>query len=94
MSEENVELSRRVFETLNRGDIDAAIENFEPDVEWVPPASMPERRTHHGREEARKHLMELLDPWDDFRFELEDVIDAGDRIGRGSHLRPREGKRL
>jgi ketosteroid isomerase-like protein len=48
MSEENVELARRVLQALNRRDIDAAIENFDPDLEWVPPASMPERRTYHS----------------------------------------------
>jgi ketosteroid isomerase-like protein len=90
MSEENVELARRIFEALNRNDIDAAIEKLDPEVEWVPPASLPERRTFRGRDWAGMHLIELLEPFDDSRFELEDVIDAGDRtlvavhvVGRG-----------
>ena len=36
MSQENVEIVRRVFDAFNRRDIPAFLELLDPDVEWVP----------------------------------------------------------
>jgi SnoaL-like domain len=37
MSEENVDKTRDFIEAYNRRDFDAAIENFDPKVDWVLP---------------------------------------------------------
>jgi ketosteroid isomerase-like protein len=81
MSVENVDLARQVCEAINRGDLDAASQYFDPEVEWTSPGPMPERRRHraHGPEQVRKRLMEQLDPWDDYSLEPEELIDGGDR---------------
>jgi ketosteroid isomerase-like protein len=54
MSEENVEIVRRVFEALNRGDLDALVEAYDPEVEIVTLML----GTYHGPEGARQAIEE------------------------------------
>ena len=54
MSEENVEIVRRVFEAGNRGDLDALAEAYDPEVEIVTLMS----GTYHGPEGARQAVEE------------------------------------
>ena len=37
MSQENVEKARQSMDAYNRRDFDAAVEHFDPDIDWVFP---------------------------------------------------------
>ena len=75
MSESNVELARRGFEALSRGDVDAVGELLDPDVKWHggDPAVGCQNRTQAlvFMRQARARQP---------RAEMVDVIDAGDKV--------------
>ena len=38
MSQENVDKTRHFIDAYNRRDFDAAVEDFDPEIDWVLPA--------------------------------------------------------
>ena len=92
----------RVYDAWNRGDIDAAVESLDPEIECVLPETGMNTGTYRGREEVREFLASYLEVFEFFRFEAEQMDEDGDRVavqmrvrarGRGSgvevELRPR-----
>ena len=81
MSRENVEGVLRGYEALNRGDLDAAVAGLAPDCDLTLPPILPEAADgYHGREGLRRFWAAWRDSFEDFRMEVEEVIDAGDRV--------------
>ena len=79
MSEENVESVRRAFEHfIATGGFLA--EDFDADFVWDLSTfrGWPERQTYDGVEGAAEFNAEWKAAWDDWSFEVEDLIDAGD----------------
>jgi len=74
MSQENVELMRRMLDASNRRDRSAYLALLDPDIEWLPPKEWPEASTIHGREAAWDFAVELEGPWEQGAYELVDVI--------------------
>jgi ketosteroid isomerase-like protein len=94
MSQENVELARRGYEAFARGDLDAALDMMDPDIEAHNPPEVPEVAVHRGREAVRRDWEQAMDLFDDFWIEVERFLDAGDQLvvylcyrgrSRGSH---------
>ena len=76
MSQENVERVRKGFEAHNRGDLDALVEFYDPDVVFETLLL----GTHHGNEAIRliyEENQKTLSGYDVVPVEL---IDAGDRV--------------
>ena len=73
MSQENVEIVRRVYEEWSRGDFSAG-EVFDADVEFDM-VDWPGRDRSHGIEEMAEAWQESLAAWDDFRAEPTDFIE-------------------
>ena len=69
MSQENVEIVRRVFEAFNRRDIAAFLELLDPDVEWVPILAVLEGRVYRGHEEIRRWIKDLATDWEFFEVD-------------------------
>lgn len=93
MSQENVAAAKRIYDARNRGDVDAVIEECDPDVEWRPHLASLSGRPIRGREEVREYLTSLREDWESFRHEPERFMDVGDKVvvflhaharGRGS----------
>jgi ketosteroid isomerase-like protein len=83
MSEENVEAFKRGFEAFDRRDMDAMLEELDPAVEWHPAAQAGlagEATAFRGREEVRKGLQDLVEAFDDLRFEVSEFRDLGDEL--------------
>jgi ketosteroid isomerase-like protein len=90
------ELTDRVRESLRameHGNLDAVAENAHPDIVFVNPPNALEPGTRHGIEGFKTGLRNLLDAFEDLRFESKRIIDLGDRAvalgmwtgrGRGS----------
>jgi ketosteroid isomerase-like protein len=70
-----VEVVREMLEDYLRGDYEAALPAFAPDVEVV---TSLER--FHGRAGVVKEAKRWDEMWSDYRFEVEGLIDAGDRV--------------
>jgi ketosteroid isomerase-like protein len=81
MSEENIEVVRRAFDSFNRRDLAAAVGSFDSDAEWIPYLAALEEHVYRGPDEIRAMWGEVLRDFPDFRIELIDVIaERGDSI--------------
>jgi ketosteroid isomerase-like protein len=66
MSEENVEAFKRGIAAWNRGDIDATLEVFDPEVEWRPTFQRllgGDTAVYRGRHGVREFLQDLDETW-------------------------------
>ena len=94
MSQENVEIVRRVGERLNSGDVDGVLQFCTPDVEFDASRALgPLHGTYDGLDQARQAFEEFFGPWESFRIELDELIDAGeDVVASGvGYFRGRDG---
>jgi ketosteroid isomerase-like protein len=80
MTEERVAAILQGYDALNRSAPEEAIGNFAPDFEFVPPAILPESGVLRGRERLLGFWKMWTDMFDDFRIDIEETIDAGDRV--------------
>jgi uncharacterized protein len=83
MSAENVATVRSIYEEVNRGDVDAAVEQFDAQIEFDLSRSLnPDSggTVLHGREEARKLLKSFLEPWESFEWLFDDFVEIGDSV--------------
>ena len=95
MSQENVEILRRGYEALSRGDLDAVLELCDPDIESVLPEGGINTGTLRGHRAVRDFLESYIDAFESFRMEPERFLEADDQVvvvlrvvgrGRGSGL--------
>lgn len=72
MSEQNVELVRRIYEAWGRED--SARDFIAADIEYVNPQYVVEPGTRRGR----KSFAAVRDSYEDFELRIERIIDAGE----------------
>jgi ketosteroid isomerase-like protein len=81
MSDSDVELVRRLFESFQSGSLEAVLALVHEDfVVAVPPSMSAEPDTYEGHDGVRRYVAAFEGQLDDVRFELLEVIDAGDRV--------------
>jgi ketosteroid isomerase-like protein len=81
MSEENVEFVRARVDAFNRGDRDAALKDLAPDFELdMSRAIGPDLRGVYGPDEVGQVWDDMVEPFESFRFEPEEFIEAGDQV--------------
>ena len=80
MSQENVEIVRRAFEAYVHGDLDTGYSYLHPEIEFHTYANSPEAGVYHGRDAVRKYNDGLMGQFERVRVELEEILDAGDRV--------------
>jgi ketosteroid isomerase-like protein len=79
MSQENVDKARDFIEACNRRDFDAAVENFDPEVDWV----LPERQSSdscRGPDEIKRFWEGIDETFDELQLLPQEFVDAGDRV--------------
>jgi len=95
LSQENVELAARWYEPWATSkaevltDMPRVMEACHPEVEW---SQRQERWTHRGREGVREALELWLESFNEYRFEVQRIIDCcgdevlvvGLEVGRGA----------
>jgi ketosteroid isomerase-like protein len=79
MSEENVELVRRIYEAANNGDSEAVVSYYHPEIEFHAYPQSP-GRVHLGKQAVREYLQNVWEHYERFRFEVEELLDAGDQV--------------
>ena len=84
MSQENVEIVRRVFELgLNRDTARAALELYDTELVWdVSRLGVADfgRGVYHGHEGLRDWFRQWYAAWENTRNELEDLIEVGGHV--------------
>jgi ketosteroid isomerase-like protein len=92
---DNVAIVGEWVEAFNRRDFDVAIDHLDLQVEVDEWPAAPGARTWHGRDGARQALDSWFEIWEWMQVEIEDLVEAGDRVlvtlhqrakGRGSAI--------
>jgi len=95
MSQENVDKARGFIAAYNRRDFDAAVKDFDPDIEWVLPAR---QRSDSGRgpEAVIRFFEDIEETWEELWLEPQEFVDAGDRVATRlrHHGRSRSGAEI
>ena len=78
------ETLRDAYAALNRNDIPAMVDAFDPQIEWTEPAG-----TYRGRAAVQAHLSRARGTWAEGRCEPERFVAAGDKIVVFVHVRAR-----
>jgi ketosteroid isomerase-like protein len=79
VSQENVDKARNFIAAYNRREFDAAVEDFDPEIEWVMPAR---QRSDSGRGPAAalRFFEEIDETMEELTLEPQEFVDAGDRV--------------
>jgi ketosteroid isomerase-like protein len=80
MSQENVEILRRALPDSAPANVEALFAILDENVKWDYVGAFPETVTYYGPEAVREFLREWAGAFDDFGFEAEEAIDAGDSV--------------
>jgi uncharacterized protein len=86
MPRRGVDIVRRGYEAFNRGDLDAVVELMGPDFEWLPPQGSLTAGTYQGPDAVRREIVSWTEPFEDFRWEVEEIVEAGDHILVGGRM--------
>ena len=79
MSQENVEVVRRLAEAFNARDLDRYYsEFFDSDVEWRSAVEDPDAATHRGRHAYKRYLEQWIGSFDGLHADVEEYISVGD----------------
>ena len=89
MSQENVEAYKRAVEAANRRDVEAMLEEFDPQVEWYPAVVGLGSEVYRGAEGIREMFRDMNETIPDAFFEVSEIRDLGDRLLSFGRLRAR-----
>ena len=95
MSEENVEVVRRVYDAAARHDAEAVLALYDREVEWDVSRAHPIPRMvggddlFRGHEEMRRFFRERHEAFGEIEDICEELIDAGDQVISVGTLRGR-----
>jgi ketosteroid isomerase-like protein len=90
----NADKFRLALEAVNRGDIDATLENVDSAVAWEPPGILPDAQIYHGHDGVRAWWDTMNEAFEDLRMDPEGDFKELDDIhvlvpvrasGRGRH---------
>ncbi len=70
------EVARRIWVAAGRGDAEALLELFAPDVLWVALGDHPWARRLHGAESVLEYLAEVGDAVGEMRLRLKDLYEG------------------
>ncbi|HEY1238368.1 MAG TPA: nuclear transport factor 2 family protein [Solirubrobacterales bacterium] len=79
MSQENVDKAREFIAAYNRRDFDAAIKDFDPEIEWVLPARQ-QSDSGTGPEAALRFFEDIDETMEELELKPQEFIDGGDHV--------------
>lgn len=80
MSGENIDIVRRGYDAWNRGDLPGVLELVDPSFEWHEASEVPGGVHVYTRGQFESYLMSLGRHWETFRFEPQELREAGDLV--------------
>src|SRR4029453_14804552 len=94
MAQEKVQIVPRTYEATNSGDYDTAESYLHPEIEFHTYVRSPEAGVYRGKEAVRQYNLGLFQQFERIRFELEELVDAGDRavVVTTHHALPKGGQ--
>jgi ketosteroid isomerase-like protein len=95
VARENVETARRVIEATNRRDAEAALVLVDPEIECdARGLDLPDLSgVYRGHEEVFGWWWRWFEAWQEVRYEIEELVEAGDDVVLGTrvHCTGRDG---
>jgi ketosteroid isomerase-like protein len=88
MSQQNVEKIRAAYEPFNRTH-EPDRDLLHPAIEWHTARDLPDSGTHRGHDGVARLFSEWAGSFEDFRADLEEVIEAGSYVVAVVRLRGR-----
>jgi ketosteroid isomerase-like protein len=92
MSQENVEKTKRGAEAVSRRDIEALLEDLDPEVEWTPAFPVllgGGTKVYRGHDGVRQMFRAFYDALDEIHAEYSEFRDLGDRVVAIGRIRTR-----
>jgi uncharacterized protein len=89
MSQENVEAIRRATAAYNRGDIDALLEELDPEIEWHPALQVllgGEATVYRGHEGVRNFIRDTGEAFTELQAEQSEFRDLGEQVVAIGHF--------
>jgi ketosteroid isomerase-like protein len=84
MSQENVEIVRRLLDAVDRRDTAAVLARYHPEVEMdfsrSPFADFTGQGHYHGLGEVRSAFRDWYDAWENVGIEVNELVDAGEQV--------------
>jgi len=79
MSQENVEIVRRVYDAFNRREFDRLFsEIYDPRIEWQTTREDPDAATHRGFDGVRRYGAQWIGSFEDLHADVEEILEAAD----------------
>jgi ketosteroid isomerase-like protein len=79
-AERNVQCVRDGYAVFGRGDLDAALELTQPDIEIDERDALPGGRLYQGHEGLREWLADLVERWSDIRVDIASLEPIDNRV--------------
>jgi ketosteroid isomerase-like protein len=81
MSQANVEIIRRIYDAWKAADYETVFSTYDPDIRLIPDpeawwVGMDEE--YRGHDGVRRYMGAVYEAFEDYRPEVEQIIDAGD----------------
>ena len=92
MSQQNVEIVRRVSDAYNRRDVEAMLDDLHPEIEWHPWLQIQfggGATVYRGHQGVRNGIRDGEDAFSEVQTELSDVRAIGERVVAIGRLRGR-----
>ena len=80
MSQENVEVVRRIFEGWATGDLSAGVEHFDRHVAFIVSRDFPAWGAKLGRDGVAQYMRDFLAQWEHATFTATRLRAAGDTV--------------
>src|SRR4051812_26664118 len=85
MSQENLEIVRRILDAANRRDTASALDLYDPALVWDHTRGpmrdvMGGQRVYHGHEGLRHWFRDFYEVWTQVEAHIVELIDVGDQV--------------
>jgi ketosteroid isomerase-like protein len=84
MSEENVQIVRRIYDAVADGDTETVLALYDPDVQWdfsrSPLKNVLGSAHYQGHDGLRRWWREWGDAWTNYEDDRDQLIDAGEHV--------------
>lgn len=75
-----METVKGMYDAYARGDFEAGLSCLDPEIEFSQPADEPGGGTYHGHQGVIEAFSKWAGAWDDYRVEVEELVDVGEQV--------------
>jgi len=77
----NIDTIKALYRTFREKDYPAFVDICDPKLEWIQNTGFPGGKTHFGAGNVIEDVFKSFNhDWQDWRFDIEEYLDAGDTI--------------